>query len=261
MSARVLLLGEVGGAIEALLRERDLDVVPCEDVEKAATELRRSWVDLLILDADAELGTEAQLLETLAEGLGNLPPHIVISERGGQGTVPKNDRLAVLESVTAALPEKPRSPSEQIRSLRGLIRAASGQVARVRVVLCASPARLATVSRATLRIAAFRPPPEESPLVPVPHTLATMPLGEDLDLDLVALPLVPAYAPLWPMALCRAHAVVKLDQAAARLLDEACTYTDRKHVDADDLVPGFTEEDEERVADLVRAAIERADFT
>jgi hypothetical protein len=261
MSARVLLLGEVGGPIEALLRERDLDVVACEDVEKAATELRRSWVDLIVLDLEANLGTEAQILETLSEGLGHLPAHVVVSARGGEGTVPKHDRLAILESVMAALPERPRSPSDQIRSLRGLIKASSGDVSRVRLVLCASPARLQTVSRAALRIAAFRPPPEDAPLVPVPHTLATMPLGEDLDLDVVALPLVPAYAPLWPMALSRAHAVVRLDAAAARLLDEACTQTDRRHVDAEDLVPGFAEDDEERVADLVRAAIEKADFT
>ena len=88
-----------------------------------------------------------------------------------------------------------------------------------------------------------------------------MPLGEDLDLDVVALPLVPAYAPLWPLALVGAHAVVRIDAAAAKLLDEACTYTDRRHVDADDLVAGFAEDDEERVADLVRIAVERADFT
>jgi len=260
MSARVLLLGEVGGPVEALLRERHLDVVACDEPDTAATALRRSWFDLLIVDVDAEVGTETALLEQLGEGLGNLPPHIVVSRRGGQGTVPKTDRVALLESITAALPEKPRSASEQIRSLRGQIRASGGALARVRVVLCASPARLATLARATLRIGAFRPPPEEAPLVPVPHTLATMPLGEDLDLDLVALPLVPAYAPLWPLALSRAHSVVRLDGAAARLLDEACSQTDRRHVDADDLVPGFTEDDEERVAELVRAAVEKADF-
>lgn len=259
-AARVLLVGETGGEIEAILRERSLDVIAVDTVEEGAAELKRSWVDLIVIDSEA-LGPPEPLLEVLGEGLGNMPTYIVLSARGGHGTVPKNDKIAVLESITASLPERPRSPSDQIRSLRGLIRAASGEIARVRVVLAGSPARIATIARASLRIAAFRPPAEQSPLVPVPHTLASMPLGEDLDLDVVALPLVPAYAPLWPLALVGAHAVVRIDAAAGKLLDEACTYTDRRHVDADDLVSGFAEDDEERVADLVRAAVEKADFT
>ncbi len=260
MTTRVLLVGEVGGSIEALLRERSFDVVACQSADEGAAELRRAWFDLIVVDSEA-LGTPEPIMETLGEGLGNIPPHIVLSARGGHGTVPKNDRIAVLESLAASLPERPRSASDQMKSLRGLIRAASGEIARVRVVLCGSPARIATLARSSLRIAAFHPPAEQSPLVPVPHTLATMPLGEDLDLDVVALPLVPAYAPLWPLALAGAHAVVRIDAAAAKLLDEACTYTDRRHVDADDLVPGFAEDDEERVADLVRIAVEKADFT
>jgi len=260
VTARILLVGEVNGAVEALLRERSFEVVAVETAEEGAVELKRSWVDIIILDSE-ELGAPEPVLETLSEGLGNVPAHVVLSRLGGLGTVPKNDRIAILESIAALLPEKPRSPSDQIRSLRGLIRAASGEIARVRVVLCGSPARIATLARASLRIDAFRPPAEPAPLVPVPHTLATMPLGEDLDLDVVALPLVPAYSPLWPMALVGAHAIVRLDAAAAKLLDEACTYTDRRHLDADDLVPGFQEDDEERVADLVRIAVEKADFT
>ena len=87
--------------------------------------LRRSWVDLIVVDTEA-LGAPESILETLGEGLGNMPAHVLLSARGGLGTVPKNDRIAVLESIAALLPEKPRSPSDQIRSLRGLIRAASG---------------------------------------------------------------------------------------------------------------------------------------
>lgn len=259
MTTRVLLVGEVNGVVEALLRERSFDVTATPSVEDAAVALRGAWFDLMVLDLEALGVDEDALLEEIGAGIGTLPPRVVLTRQGGKGTVAKDDRVSILESVAAALPAPPKSPSDQIKSLRGLIRGTSG-VSRVRLVLCATPTRLSAVSRAALRIASFRPPPEEAPLVPVPHTIAIMPLGDDLDLEVVGLPLVPAYAPLWPLVLSGAQCIVRLDAGAARLLDEACAQLDRRYVDGEDLAPGFAEDDEERVAELVRAAVERGDY-
>lgn len=258
MTARVLLVGEIGGPLEALLRERSYDVAAVGALDDAAAELRRSWVDVIVLDVD-EVGAAAPAISALAEGLGNVPPHVALSARGGGGTIPKGDRPAVLDAVAAALPERPRSASDQIRSSGATFRRAASRVRRLRIVVCGSPARVSALGRAALRVAAFQPPAEPAPLVPVPHTAATMTLGPGFDLELVALPLVPAYAPLWPLALAGAHAVVRLDAAAAKLLDEACAWTDRRHMDAAELVPGFAEDDEDKLAEIVRAAVDKAD--
>ena len=150
------------------------------------------------------------------------------------------------------------SSSDRIKSLVSTIRSQGPSLGRFHVVVCGVPSRLATVARASLRLASFRPPPEEAPAVPIPHAVATMPLGDSLELLLYVLPLVPAYAPLWPMTLASAQAVVRLDQAAARLLDEACAITGQRPLDAAALVPTFAEDDEESVGELVRAAMESA---
>lgn len=150
------------------------------------------------------------------------------------------------------------SASERIRSLVGAIRAKDAGMTRYSVVFCGVPARIATLARASLRIASFRPPAEAAPAVPVPHAVAIMPLGDSLELYVIALPLVPAYAPLWPMTLAPSHVVVRLDLAAARLLDEACAVSGKKALDAASLVPSFAEDDEESVGALIRAAVERS---
>ena len=55
-----------------------------------------------------------------------------------------------------------------------------------------------------------------------PYPLARLSLADDVTLDLVALPLVPAYAPLWPLYLAGAHALIVLDEAARQPLDAVC---------------------------------------
>ncbi len=152
------------------------------------------------------------------------------------------------------------SPSERIRSFRDVVRSAHPDVSRIQIVVCGAPARISTLARASLRIAAFRPPPVAAPLAPVPYAVALMPLGDDLDMVLIGLPLVPAYAPLWPLALADANAIVRLDPACERLLDEACAVVGRTAFEVDGLVAGFSEEDEEHVASLLRHAAERAEY-
>ena len=131
----------------------------------------------------------------------------------------------------------------------------ASRTSHVSIAACGPPPRLATLTRAMLRMGSFRPPPEAAPLLPVPHALAVMPLDGG-DLEIIGVPLVTACAAMWPLALCRATVVVALEHHEA--LDEACALVGASVVMADQLVPFFTEEDEEAVASLFEAAIERA---
>ena len=69
--------------------------------------------------------------------------------------------------------------------------------------------RSTEIGLSVLSLADAFPPQEPTPSVPVPYVLATIRLGDGVELDIVALPLVPVYAPLWPMAL--AGAATELD--------------------------------------------------
>jgi len=148
------------------------------------------------------------------------------------------------------------SSSDRLRSVRTSVRSLTPNAGRVSIAVCAAPARLAILTRAMLRMGSFRPPPEAAPLVPVPHSLAVMPLDDGLDLEVIGVPLDETCAPMWPLALCRANIVVRLDSNAS--LDEACVLIGVEPVDAAELAPGFSEEDEEHVATLLRGAAERA---
>lgn len=148
------------------------------------------------------------------------------------------------------------SSSDRLRSVRAVVRSIAPDVELVCIAVCASPARLATLSRAMLRMGSFRPPPESAPRAPIPHALALMPLDDGLDLEVIGVPLDESFAPTWSLALCRAHAVVKLDASAA--LDEACAVIGAAAIEAEQLAQGFTEEDEDLVATMLHSAAERA---
>jgi hypothetical protein len=146
--------------------------------------------------------------------------------------------------------------SDRIRSVREIVRSIAPDAKHVCIAVCASPARVATLTRAMLRMGSFRPPPEAAPRLAVPHALAFMPLDDGLDLEVLGVPLDDVYAPMWPLALCRANAVVRLDASAA--LVDACARLGVEVLDASTLAPGFSEENEEDVATLLRASAEHA---
>jgi hypothetical protein len=137
-----------------------------------------------------------------------------------------------------------------------VVRTIAPDAARITIAVCASPERLALLTRAMLRMGSFRPPPEAAPRAPIPHALAIMPLDDELDLEVLGVPLDEPFAPMWPLALCRANSIVRLDPSAA--LDEACASIGMSAYDGAELAPGFSEEDEDGVATLLRAAAERA---
>jgi len=133
---------------------------------------------------------------------------------------------------------------------------AAGFSGPARLVFAATPSRLAVFGHTVLSLADAFPSQEPAPAVPVPYVLATIRLGDGVDLDVIALPLVPAYAPLWPMALAGAAVVVRLDEAAARSLEEACASVSVPVLDARAIFGALEESSPVQVASLIKTALE-----
>ncbi|MBX3208616.1 MAG: DUF4388 domain-containing protein [Labilithrix sp.] len=125
-----------------------------------------------------------------------------------------------------------------------------------RLVFAATAARLAVLGHTVLSLADAVPPVDPPPPLPVPHSLSTIRLGDGVELDVVALPLVPAYAPLWPMALAGAAVVVRLDEGAAQPLEEACGSVAVNILDARAVFGVVEESSPVQVASLIRTALD-----
>src|SRR5262249_27974997 len=133
---------------------------------------------------------------------------------------------------------------------------APGFAGAARVVFAGTPSRLAVFAHAALCLQDAIAAADPAPNVPVPYPIATVRLGADVALERVGLPLAPAYAPLWPMALAGSAIVVRLDDAAGAALTEACGVAELPILDAQMLVGALEEASVAQVASLVRAALE-----
>jgi Domain of unknown function (DUF4388) len=136
-------------------------------------------------------------------------------------------------------------------------RTTSMRASRPRLVLAGAPHRLALVAHAISCFEGASPPAETlpgTPAVPMPYVVARW-MSERIDIDLVVCPLVPAYSPLWPMAVAGAHAALRMDSAARDLFDRACAAAAVKIVDASALLPTHDDTKVEDVATLIRYAL------
>ena len=133
---------------------------------------------------------------------------------------------------------------------------ASGFSGPARLVFAATPSRLAVFGHTVLALADTFAAQEPAPAIPVPYVLATIRLGDGVALDIVALPLVPAYAPLWPMALAGAAILVRLDEAAAQSLEEACGAVGVPILDARAIFGTLEESSAVQVASLIKTALD-----
>lgn len=133
---------------------------------------------------------------------------------------------------------------------------AAGFRGPTRLVFAATPARLAVLGHTVLSLADAVASPDPAPALPVPYALATLRLGDGVELDVVALPLVPAYAPLWPMALAGAAVIVRLDEGAAEPVEEAAAAVGVAILDAAEVFGEVDESSAVQVATLVRTALE-----
>jgi hypothetical protein len=132
----------------------------------------------------------------------------------------------------------------------------AGFAGPARVVFAATPSKLAIFGHTVLSLADAFPGQEPTPSVPVPYVLATIRLGDGVELDIVALPLVPVYAPLWPLALAGAAILVRLDEAAVQSLQEACSSVSVPILDARAIFGTLEESSAVQVASLIKTALD-----
>jgi hypothetical protein len=105
------------------------------------------------------------------------------------------------------------------------------------------------------RLAEAMVPPESIPAAPVPHLLATLRLPDGVDLDVIGLPLVEAYAPLSALALPGCIAVARLGASAS--LDQDLELLGIPTIERADLAAG-DDPSSETVASLICDLVERA---
>ena len=179
--------------------------------------------------------------------------------------------LAVLEALTALLDQGlvrriassavrvELADPERMAVLAALAKRAerSGYRGAARVVIAATMQRLLTLMHAIARIADTAVPTEQVPAAPVPYALATLRLGE-ADLEVVGLPLVEAYAPLWGLVLPGAAALARIELTASEALETACSVAAVPMLEAGALMQDGDEADPEQVATLLRMLLEKA---
>ena len=96
------------------------------------------------------------------------------------------------------------------------------------------------------------------PAAPVPHPLASLRLTDNVSLDVVAIPLVDAFAPLWALVLPGCVAVARIDAEPYESLEAGCELLAVPLVDGQPVLGDGGEGDPGRLAALVRVALERA---
>jgi hypothetical protein len=96
------------------------------------------------------------------------------------------------------------------------------------------------------------------PAAPVPHPLASLRLTETVSLEIVALPLVDAFAPLWALVLPGCVAVARIDDEPHGALEAGCELHSVPLVDGRSVLGDGGEAQPGRLAALVRVALERA---
>ncbi len=173
------------------------------------------------------------------------------------------DAAGRLKRIPHEVQRAPLVGTEQIHLMRALVSRAvvPGYEGPARILFAGTPSRLAVFAHAALRLVDAFAPAEVATTIPIPHAIATIRLGDDVDVDLIALPLVPAYAPLWPLTLAGSAIVVRLDDAAGSALSEACAAAELPVLDANVLVGALEEGSVGQVASLIRAAIEATQGT
>jgi hypothetical protein len=199
----------------------------------------------------AEVLTAPRTLDELLDDLpfADLEVLEALGAMLGDGSVRRIAKGAV--RVEVADPERMTVLAAHVKRLRR-----SGFLGPVRLVLAASPRRLATVVHAVGRIADAVVPAESVPAAPVPHVLATLRLTDGVDLDIIGMPVLESYCPLWGLTLPGSAAVVRMDAGESRGLEEACAVSGIPILDAGVLLGDVDEADPAQMALLIRTALD-----
>ncbi|HVR20413.1 MAG TPA: DUF4388 domain-containing protein [Polyangiaceae bacterium] len=98
----------------------------------------------------------------------------------------------------------------------------------------------------------------EVPAAPVPFRLATVRLPDGVTLEITGLPLVEAFTPLWTFVLPSCAAIARLDGEVSEALEAGCRLASVPLIDGDAALGGESDAEPERLAALIRLALERA---
>jgi hypothetical protein len=125
-----------------------------------------------------------------------------------------------------------------------------------RIALAGSQQHLAAVWSALSRVSDAAVA-SDVPVAPAPHPLATLRMTDSVSLELVGIPLVDAFAPLWGLVLPSCVAVARLDQEPFDVLEAGCRLASVALVDGAGVLGEGGEADPARLALLIRTTLER----
>jgi hypothetical protein len=242
----------------------------------------------LLMDGMRQLDEAARAIQTL--GLGDDALLAIVTARPDHSDTEQRvlDVLVTPHNLTELLDEAPALDLHVLNALAGLL--ARGAVRRfaggtLRVDL-ADPERLSVLAALAQRVArpGFDAYPRiglagsqrslaavlsalgrigdaavaaEVPAAPVPHPLATLRLTDGVSLELVGIPVVDAFAPVWALVLPSCIAVSQIDGERLEALDAACRLVSVPLYDGVPVLGESGEADPERLAALIRVTLER----
>jgi hypothetical protein len=124
-----------------------------------------------------------------------------------------------------------------------------------RIVFAGRPGTLALFADAATRIDEAGAEGAHPPDAPIPYEMATLWVHDEAAVQLVALPLDAAYAPLWALTVAGAAAVVAIDGLSRDLLAEICAATAVPLRDVGSLVGELDAPEPHDIAAIVRGAL------
>jgi hypothetical protein len=98
----------------------------------------------------------------------------------------------------------------------------------------------------------------EVPAAPVPYRLATLRLPDGVALEITGLPLVEAFTPLWTFVLPSCAAIALLEPVVSEALEAGCRLASVPLIDGESIPGNGSDAEPERLAALIRLALERA---
>jgi CheY-like chemotaxis protein len=203
-----------------------------------------------------ELATLLQVPRSIEELLDEIgAPDLAILEALTQMAAARRVRRIPISELTT-----PFGPPEQLPVLRSLVTrlARPGFSPPPRLILASKPQRIPALTHAVRRIMDAVAPAELPPRAPLPRTLATLRLGDGVELAVTGLPADEAFAPTWALTLPGASAVVRIESAGGEALEALCGAVEVMMIEAESVMGAIDVAVPAQIAALLRSALELA---
>ncbi len=134
----------------------------------------------------------------------------------------------------------------------------AGFAGAARVAVLAPPRRITALMHSVRRIVDATVPTEPVPSAPVPYLLATLRLAEGVELEVLGVPALEAFQPLWALSLPGCALVLGLGYTPPPAVVDLCNVSGIPLLDAMALLGDLDEADPGQVAALISGALEAA---